>query len=43
VETGKKINEKTIQFREVIKHNHCDWCTWKFWHKSSIRRLMQTT
>jgi len=36
---GEKINEKEIQFIEVIEYNHWDWCAWKFLHRSSIRRL----
>jgi len=37
----KKINRKTVQFTEVVKHNQWVGCIWWFLHRSSICGLIQ--
>jgi len=42
METIRQKNEQnTLQFIDVIKHQWCDRCTWRFLHRWSIRRLIQ--
>jgi len=43
METVKRTisNRKTLQFIEAVNHNKWDGCTWWFFHRSSICRMIQ--